>query len=48
MDITLTEKGMKQYEEVIRLVFASINKIKQEGPLDYIFKEKQMMSDLSF
>ena len=27
IDITLTEKGMKEYEEVIRLVFAYLNKL---------------------
>ena len=48
LDITLTEKGMRQYEDVIRLVFAMINKIKQEGPQDHTLREMQIMSDLRF
>ena len=31
IDIVLTEKGMKEYEEVIRLVFAYLNKLLEEG-----------------
>ena len=31
IDITLTEKGMKEYEEVIRLVFAYLNKLIEQG-----------------
>ena len=31
IDITLTEKGMANYEEVIRITFSQINKFKAEG-----------------
>ena len=39
---------MDQYEEVIRLVFAAINKLKEEGPKEHVIKELQTMSDLKF
>ena len=48
MDITLTEKGMNQYEEVIRIVFAAINKLKEEGAQDHVLKELQIIQDLKF
>ena len=48
LSITLTEKGMAQYEEVIRLIFAQINKMKEEGPQQHIFDEEMKMSKINF
>lgn len=31
IDLTLTDKGMAEWQEVIRLTFAHINKIRQKG-----------------
>ena len=39
---------MKQYEDVVHLVFAAINQIKAEGPQAYIHDEKKTMSNLAF
>ena len=47
--IQLTEKGVEHKDEVIRLVFAMINKIKRdEGPPKFIHEEKKAMSDINF
>jgi len=32
LDIVLTNKGVQNYERVISVVFAFINKIKEQGP----------------
>ena len=48
IDITLTEKGMKEYEEVIRLVFAYLNKLKEVEPPKYMQDEIKIYDDLRF
>lgn len=48
VDITLTEKGVRQYEEVIRLTFAQINKFKQQGAQDHYIVERKVMGDIGF
>ena len=51
LDITvnLTEKGSANKNEVIRLVFAFINKMKEtESPPEYIYDEISRMSDVNF
>ena len=48
MQIGLTQKGVDNYEEVIRLTFAFINKVRKEGPLEYIQKEAEMMGKIGF
>jgi len=35
----LTDKGDKDYERVIELVYKFINRIKEKGPLGYIYAE---------
>ena len=47
--VNLTEKGVANKNEVIRLIFAFINKMKQtESPPKYIHDEKSRMSDINF
>lgn len=37
---------MKEYEEVIRLVFAYINNLKQVEPPEYMYEEMKVYNDL--
>lgn len=39
INITLTEKGFDNYEEVIQIVWARIQGLKTSGPLEYVFNE---------
>ena len=39
ISIELTEKGEQNYMEVIEYVYQFINKIKEEGPQDYVYEE---------
>ena len=39
---------MKEYEEVIRLVFAYLNKLKEVEPPKYMFDEIKVYNDLQF
>ena len=39
---------MKEYEEVIRLVFAYLNKLKDGEPPKYMFDEIKVCDDLRF
>ena len=39
---------MKEYEEVIRLVFAYLNKLKEEEPPKYLYDEIKVYNDLQF
>ena len=39
ISISLTDKGDKEYERVIELVYKFINQIREKGPLDYIYAE---------
>ena len=48
MTMNLTSKGVEQYEEVIRLTFAFINKMREAGVQDYIMHELKIMSDIGF
>jgi len=48
IDITLTKEGVKHHEWVISLVFAFINKLRKEGPQEYIFNELKSISELLF
>ncbi len=48
IDITLTKKGVVHFRWVISLVFAFINKLRKEGPQQYIFNELKSISELMF
>ena len=39
LDITLTDKGMAEWEEVVRLVFAHINNLRKEKPQKFYLEE---------
>lgn len=48
IDITLTEKGMEEKNmwEVVKHVFAAINKFQTEGVKEYYTRERQIVGDL--
>ncbi|KAI5780940.1 Metalloenzyme, LuxS/M16 peptidase-like protein [Geopyxis carbonaria] len=46
--IKLTEAGLAHYEEIVRIVFAYINLIKDEPPKEWIFKELQSTAAIDF
>lgn len=48
LDVQLTEKGVKQYEEVLRRVWAYIKMVKDEQPQKYIFEDYQTTSQLQW
>ena len=49
MTAALTDKGVQNKEEVIRLIFAYINQMKlNDGPPKYISDEKGQMRDIDF
>ena len=41
INIALTELGETLYEDVIEMVYKFINQIREEGPLEYIYKERK-------
>jgi insulysin len=48
INISLTEKGLKEYERILELVFAYIQKIREHGIEEYTFKETQAMAQINF
>lgn len=48
VDISLTEKGERDYERVLELIYMFINKIKAEGIKSYIHEESKQMSVIGF
>lgn len=48
MDISLTKKGLANYESVVEAVFQYANKIREAGPQEYIFKENNDLGKMTF
>ena len=48
ISIGLTEKGQANVNEIIRIVFAFINKLKERGPHKYIFDEQSTVYKMHF
>ncbi|OUM68252.1 hypothetical protein PIROE2DRAFT_39354 [Piromyces sp. E2] len=48
IEISLTEKGLSNYEEVIEIVFQYIEMLKNEGVQEWIYNELETMSKCSF
>ena len=46
VDVQLTEKGVKNYEEVVERIWAQIRNIKDKEPQKYIFEDYQKVSQL--
>lgn len=48
VDISLTKKGLANYEQVVEAVFQYANKIREAGPQEYIFKENNDLGKMQF
>ncbi|ORX72599.1 hypothetical protein BCR32DRAFT_237726 [Anaeromyces robustus] len=48
IEISLTEKGLSNYEEIIEIVFQYIEMLKREGVQEWIYNEMEIMSKCSF
>ncbi|KAK3340911.1 Metalloenzyme, LuxS/M16 peptidase-like protein [Neurospora tetraspora] len=48
IQIKLTQEGLKNYEEVVKVVFQYIALLKQTGPQEWIHEEQKIMGDIDF
>jgi insulysin len=48
INISLTEKGLKEYERILELVFAYIQMVRDHGIEEYTYKETQAMAQINF
>ena len=46
--INLTQKGIENIDEIIRIVFAYIHKLKEQGPQQYSFDELKKIHAIAF
>ncbi|MFN2286757.1 MAG: insulinase family protein [Chromatocurvus sp.] len=48
VSVSLTDKGVEEYERVLQLVFAYLEMLREEGPEERLFKEQARLAELSF
>jgi secreted Zn-dependent insulinase-like peptidase len=48
VSITLTEKGAAHYDRVLQLLYAYMDMLRDEGPLEWLYTEQARLADLSF
>lgn len=48
LDITLTNKGIAAYEEVLELAFAYVDMLKKQGIQQWVFDELRLIGQLNF
>lgn len=48
IDISLTKKGLQNYEQVIEAVFQYANRIREVGPQQYIYQENNDLGKMQF
>ena len=48
INISLTQKGLKEYERILQLIFSYINMVREHGFEEYTFKENQAMAQINF
>jgi len=48
LDIGLTDKGEKDYQQVMKFVYMFINEIKKEGVKDFLYDELKRKSEMQF
>jgi secreted Zn-dependent insulinase-like peptidase len=46
--ITLTEKGVAEYDRVLQLLFAYLDLLREEGPKRWLYEEQSQLSELAF
>lgn len=48
INISLTEKGLKEYEQVLEMIFSYIDMVKKYGIQKYTFEQAQAMAQINF
>ncbi len=48
ISVTLTEKGSKQPQRILQLLFAYMDMLRREGPQDWLYREQSQLADLAF
>lgn len=48
LQVRLTEEGLKQYKEIVKIVFHYIAMVKENGPQKWIVEEEMKLSDIDF
>jgi secreted Zn-dependent insulinase-like peptidase len=48
VSITLTEKGVDEYERVLQLLFSYTGMLRDKGPQDWLYEESSQVANLSF
>jgi len=48
INVSLTQKGLQEYERVLEIVFAYIEMIRDQGFKEYTFRENQSMAQINF
>ncbi|WP_262500808.1 insulinase family protein [Pseudohalioglobus sediminis] len=48
VSITLTEKGVDEYQRVLQLLFAYMDMLRQEGPRQWLYDEQARLAELAF
>jgi insulysin len=48
LDISLTKKGLANYEKVVEAVFQYAKNIKEAGPQEYLYKENNDLGKMQF
>lgn len=48
VSVTLTESGLKHVDEVVEVIFAYINHLKQVGSQEWVYEETSTVADCSF
>ena len=48
INVSLTKKGVENYERILELTFSYIKMLKEHGIEEYTFKETQTMAQINF
>ncbi|CAI6098997.1 unnamed protein product, partial [Clonostachys chloroleuca] len=48
ISIRLTEEGLKQYPEIVKIIFQYISMLRESSPKEWIFDEQKGMADVDF
>lgn len=48
VSVSLTDKGVEQYERILQILFAYLNLLREEGPQERLFAEQARLAELGF
>ncbi len=48
VNVSLTEKGVDEYQRVLQLLFSYIGMLRQQGPQEWLYDESSQLAELSF